>query len=271
MGDNYLDKLEFHKRRRTVTRQEEKQEAKKVSLMIDKMTTEGDGIKNRDLNERRNSLGFYIQNQSKLYGNKDFVSKLNSDEFATRVKFNNGIPLIVLDLLDFLIGTSFLSSHKKLVSPARPLERFDYTDELFVETKALICEEFLPSTWTVFNSLGEMDFNLKALIQSQEDCMIKQYITVESITRNLWKVFGVQNEFFSYMLFSLLTRGSPQNGKVNYLQFLRKMLPLWPKKGDKNILNGNDEHKKKAMKKQRESNLHHFVFDLFRITGSDCI
>jgi hypothetical protein len=50
----------------------------KVSNQIDKMTTEGEGCK---LNERRNSLGFYVQQTGKLYGTKEFTAKLNQDEF----------------------------------------------------------------------------------------------------------------------------------------------------------------------------------------------
>lgn len=207
--------------------------------MLDKMTTEGDGIK-RDLNERRNSLGFYIQQQSKLYGTKDFIARLTFEDFASKVRFKHGVPLIILDLLDYMIGTTFFSDHSKSMSPPRQYERFDYTDEQFQEIKTQVDEGFLPHTWTLFNALGEIDFSLKQLTQAAEDCQVKQYLTIDSITRNLWRVFGSQNEFFSYMLFAFLSRGEPNNGRINYYQFLKNMMLIWPKKGDARILKGEN-------------------------------
>jgi len=94
-----------------------------VSMNLTKMTTEGEGFRQ---NDRRNSLGNFIQKQDFLLGRKDFDPKLSFEEFESKVDFKYGIPLIILHLVDTLIGTTFLKDLFAQVNPPRLLERFDY-------------------------------------------------------------------------------------------------------------------------------------------------
>lgn len=96
------------------------------------MTTEGEGYKTAD---RRGSLGYLIQQASKLYGTKDFNPKLSFEEFDSKVKFTYGVPLIVLDIVDQLTGSTFLSDHYKHVFPKKLIERFDPHCDQFLESK----------------------------------------------------------------------------------------------------------------------------------------
>lgn len=122
------------------------------------MTQEGEGIKP---NDRRNSVGLFIQQTDKIYGTKDFTWKLTFDEFESKVKFTYGVPLVILDILDTLLGSSFLKEHYAQVFPKKLIERFKTSDDAFSEAKLNIDEDFIPNTWAIFNALGEVDFNFE--------------------------------------------------------------------------------------------------------------
>ena len=63
-----------------------------------------------------------------------------------------------------------------------------------------------------------------------EDRESKQYITLESLCRNLPKVFGIRNDFFARMLFEYMSSHSPHTHIVNYFQFFERFMVLWPRK-----------------------------------------
>ena len=44
----------------------------------------------------------------------------------------------------------------------------------------------------------------------------KQYLTLESIKRNLPKVFGVKNDYFAEMLFIFISDHGPTSNIINY-------------------------------------------------------
>jgi hypothetical protein len=146
-------------------------------------------------------------------------------------------------------------------------------DDRFLEVKGLIDEDFLPNTWTIFNLLGEVDFPSEYPLMVQDEREVRQYITVESMRKNLWKVFGVHNDFFAYMLFTYLTADGPRTKKVSYLQFLQRFMPIWPKKGAEKL--SDDPREKEKFEQQQalqtKIEMFRFVYDLHRITGSDYI
>jgi hypothetical protein len=76
------------------------------------------------------------------------------------------------------------------------IERFNPQDDAFSEAKLNIDEDFIPNTWAIFNALGEVDFNVEMPSLMQEERETRQYISQESLKKNLWKVFGIRNDFF---------------------------------------------------------------------------
>lgn len=95
-----------------------------------------------------------IQQATKLFGTKDFTAHISFNEYEQKVNFKYGIPLIVLDIIDCLLGTSFLKEHYAQVFPEKLYKKFDFYQDHFIETKAQIDPEFVPFTWVIFNSLG---------------------------------------------------------------------------------------------------------------------
>lgn len=139
--------------------------------------TEGEGVRSQD---RRGSVGFVIQQATKLYGTKDLVARITFDEFEQKVRFKYGIPLIVLHIVDYLLDTSFLKDHYRTVFPDKLFEKFDVQNEAFQDAKAQIDPDYLPYTWVLFNALGKVDFTQHAQM-SQEEKETRQHITKESV------------------------------------------------------------------------------------------
>ena len=151
-----------------------------------------------------------------MYGTKDFNPKLSFEEFDSKVKFTYGVPLIVLDIVDQLTGSTFLSDHYKQVFPKKLIERFDPHCDQFLDSKGQIDEEFLPMTWALFNALGEVDFNTEQGNFMQEDRELRQFISLASLKKNLSKVLGIRNDFFAFLLFNYLSNHAPQSSIVDY-------------------------------------------------------
>ena len=53
---------------------------------------------------------------------------------------------------------------------------------------------------------------------------------MESLYKNMDKIFGIKNKFFSEMLFSYLSSNAPKDHKINFQMFLERLMVFWPKK-----------------------------------------
>lgn len=73
------------------------------------------------------------------------------------IDFKFGLPLIIYDFIDYIIGSDLISVVQKFVNPRPYIERFDATNSEFNEIKSKIDEEFLPYIFQLFNALGEID------------------------------------------------------------------------------------------------------------------
>ena len=103
-------------------------------------------------------------------------------------------------------------------------------DNDFNELKSNIDDDFLPYTFQLFNALGNIDLQELGKNAQQEEREAKQYMTLESVKRNLPKVFGIKNDFFAEMLFSFISDHAPLSHIINYHQFLSRLEIFWPKK-----------------------------------------
>jgi len=74
---------------------------------------------------------------------------------------------------------------------------------------------------------------------TQEEKETKQYVTKESLRKNLWRVMGVRNDFFAHMLFNFLSDRAGDDVTVNYFMFLKRLMPLWPNKPEEARPNEN--------------------------------
>ena len=164
---------------------------------------------------RRGSLGHVINQANKLYGTRNQLPQLTLDEFVNNVNFQFGVPLIVLDYVDAITGSDFIQKLHEHINPPKNVERFDPLSRDFTELKNQIDDEFLINIYSLFNALGNVDMDHEKNI-NQDDREAKQYITLESLCRNLPKVFGIKNDFFARMLFEYMSSHAPHSHIVNY-------------------------------------------------------
>lgn len=136
----------------------------------------------------------------------------------------------------------------------------------------MIDEDFVPNTWGIFNALGEVDFNVEQPSLLQEERETRQYITLDSCKRNLWKVMGIRNDFFAQMLYGYLSERAAPGFSVNYFQFLKRLMPLWPKKFEtRQETEREHELRLKREAAERRFAIHRLIFDLCCLQGKDDI
>ena len=62
-------------------------------------------------------MGFFLAKTDEIYDSKNNKAFLREDEFVDRIDFKFGMPLIVLDFLDFMTGSNFIGKVQKFVNP----------------------------------------------------------------------------------------------------------------------------------------------------------
>ena len=90
---------------------------------------------NMDVRQRRESLGFYITQASKLYGTQDSNAKISVSEFVNDVKFKYSVPLIALDFIDAMTGSELLQDLHNFHLSDNILTRFNIEDPTFLALK----------------------------------------------------------------------------------------------------------------------------------------
>jgi hypothetical protein len=99
-------------------------------------------------------------------------------------------------------------------------------------------DRFYANIFMLFDKLGELDSEETANLKTF-DRESWQYITFDSLYRNMHKIFGVQHYFFALMFFKFLSDRKPTNTRINYKMFLEKLMPLWPKNHGDVLLSQN--------------------------------
>ena len=70
---------------------------------------------------------------------------LKEDDFCERINFKFGVPLILLDFIDYLCGSDFIKTVQTFVNPMSHVERFDAHNNEFNDLKQNIDDEYIPS------------------------------------------------------------------------------------------------------------------------------
>ena len=132
-------------------------------------------------------------------------------------------------------------------------------------------ERFYPVVLILFDRLGEVDQELtKDWTKQQRET--RQFITYQSLLKNMHHVFGIQNQFFAKMLFIYLAERGPMNTKVNYLMFLERLMPFWLQSIDPMLrLAGKCFDDDIQAKKQKQQDMNGAVYDLMNISGEKSI
>ena len=174
-----------------------------------------------------------------------------------------------MDFIDHMIGSHLIEQIQNLLYPKKEVERFDTSSEAFKDLKKQVDEDFLINIFSLFNALGAVDESKFDKSTPPQEKEAKQYITLESMSRNLPKVFGIKNDFFARMLFEHMSNHSPTSHIVNYFQFFESFMVIWPKKeivtdtetpAQREFRQGNE-------KKARNEALRRFIYDFMRISG----
>ena len=120
---------------------------------IEAMTAQQDGAEN--IKQRRGSFGHIINYANKLYDLR--IPMLSEEEFRDEVQFKFGLPLIVMDFIDHLIGSHLIEQIQNLLYPKKEVERFDTSSEAFKDLKKQVEDDFLINIFSIFNALGAVD------------------------------------------------------------------------------------------------------------------
>ena len=91
----------------------------------------------------------------------------------------------MLDFIDYICGSDFISTVRKYVDPLPIIGRFDpnwesSADE-FKKEKEKIDQDFYPTIFQIFNALGAIGVADLAKLATQDDKELCQYLTLESI------------------------------------------------------------------------------------------
>lgn len=219
-------------------------------------------------------MSYFIHKKDEIYESKNSKAFLKEEDFCERVNFKFGVPLIVLDFIDYLCGSNFIETVQTFVNPQTHVERFDAQNSDFNDLKQNIDEEFLPYIFQLFNALGHINLkDLGKVVLPQDEKESKQYLTLESIKRNLPKVFGIKNDFFAEVLFTYISDHSPMTHKLNFHQFFERLDVFWKKKKiePENEDQAGKEWRKRNARQARKAMMRKFIFDFIRLSGGNMI
>ena len=94
--------------------------------------------------KKKPQMSYFIHKKDEIYQNKHSKAFLNEEDFCDKINFKFGVPLIVLDFIDYICGSDFIKTVQTFVNPQSHIERFDTHNNEFNELKSNIDEEFLP-------------------------------------------------------------------------------------------------------------------------------
>ena len=141
-----------------------------------------------------------------------------------------------------------------------------------MELKGQVDDDFLPYIFCLFDPLGVVKAEEFDRNTPQEAREARQYLTLESIQKNLPKVFGVKNDFFAEMLFNFISDHGPMENKINFHQFISRLKVFWPKKKTEEDINENaaaKEYRKRNHKQAKKNAMRKFIFAFIRHSGGN--
>lgn len=62
-------------------------------------------------------MSYFIHKKDEIYESKSSKAFLKEDEFCDKINFRFGLPLIVLDFIDYLCGSNFIDQVQTYVTP----------------------------------------------------------------------------------------------------------------------------------------------------------
>jgi len=117
--------------------------------------------------KKKPGLSYFINKTDEMFGSKPGADMnreckarkayLNETEFQEMIDFKFGLPLIVFDFVDYMVGSDLITEVQKYVNPQTHIDRFDTSNQEFNELKLKVDEEFLPYIFQLFNALGAID------------------------------------------------------------------------------------------------------------------
>ena len=99
-------------------------------------------------------MGFFLAKKDEICESEDTKAFLREEEFVEKINFKFGVPLVVLDFLDFITGSNFIRKVQKFTNPQTYIKRFDEHNSEFNDLKGTIDDDYLPYIFQLFNSLG---------------------------------------------------------------------------------------------------------------------
>ena len=102
------------------------------------------------------------------------------------------------------------------MNPPKDIERFNTAGFDYRVMKEKISRSFHNNIFNLFNALGGVDLSKLGSIMSASERESRQYISYNSLYKNMDKIFGIKNKFFSEMLFEYLSKNAPKDHKINF-------------------------------------------------------
>eukprot|EP00347_Sterkiella_histriomuscorum_P021107 403335227 len=164
--------------------------------------------------QRKNSLGQLVQKVQDIYQTQDLIY-IHFDEFQKEINFKHGIPLIALHLIQVLTGNSIIEKLQEQINVQQSINILNTFDESFVSLRQQINEQFYEDYLVEYFNRVEG----------------RQYISKDSMMKNMHELFGVQNDYFGEMIYKYLSNGAEKK-RISLLTWLQKFKLFWPKKQD---------------------------------------
>ena len=60
--------------------------------------------------KKKPQMSYFIHKKDEIYESKNSKAFLKEEDFCERVNFKFGVPLIVLDFIDYLCGSNFIET-----------------------------------------------------------------------------------------------------------------------------------------------------------------
>jgi hypothetical protein len=62
-------------------------------------------------------MSYFIHKTDEIYKDQQIKAFLTEEEFVERIEFKFGIPLVVLDFIDYMTGSDFIKTVQTFVNP----------------------------------------------------------------------------------------------------------------------------------------------------------
>lgn len=206
------------------------------------LTMENCSFFEKDLVEIQNQLMLKSRKQEenqktikskKIYSETLKIEGLSFEEFS-QIKFSNGKPQIIIDIISYITGFDLTGTSSNLLQC--PIKRKKSEEIIFEMWKTPGFRESLISD-SNFLYFSELEEAFKLFHPTQTDALLlkfnemvcssynSNFLSLNSITEHFPKFFGVDNCFISESFYNLLS--GVENFNINKLRFMQKMKTLF--------------------------------------------